>query len=208
MKKIIITLALVAAAATSAFAQASVGAGYLNSTSTTKVGDNTSKGGALNGFYAGADYSVALGPVAFTPGIYFSYLSGKKTSNLGSIASASGTTTEMYLSVPMNFSYGIDLGSSLRAFVYAGPTLNLGCSATYKAEASALGASGEKTIDLYGDNSNYGRFDLQLGGGIGVDIMKMIRISAGYNYGMLDRNSSDNISLHRSEMHVGAAFLF
>src|SRR5574344_2112714 len=74
MKKIILTLALVAVAATSAMAQFSVGAGYLNTLATYTTSNSTSKT-TFNGFYAGIDASYDLGSgVAVVPGVYYGYL--------------------------------------------------------------------------------------------------------------------------------------
>lgn len=204
MKKIIITIAFAVLATASAFAQSlSAGAGYTSYKFSTKLGDNDAKkGDAINGFYAGADATVLnLGPVAVTPGIYFAYASATTTASaLG--FSQSGTTKEMYLDIPVNFSYGIDLGPA-RVFAYAGPTISLGCSSTYEFD----GVIKTDPTDLYGDDSKYGRFDIMLGGGLGVDIA-CIRISAGYNFGMLDRNSSDSIKYTRSGLHAGISYLF
>ena len=64
MKKVLMTLALVAVAATSAFAQLSVGAGYLSNTqklSVTSGSTTTTNATTSNGFYAGADYTLDLG---------------------------------------------------------------------------------------------------------------------------------------------------
>ena len=209
MKKTIITIAAIALAAFSAAAQSlSVGAGYQSYKFSTKTGDNDAVvSDPSKGFYAGADATLFnLGPVAVTPGIYFSYNTAETTASVGSLASGSSTLKEMYLGIPVNFSYGIDLGAA-KIFAYAGPTFSLGCSSTTEVAASALGVGvSSDPIDNY-DGDSYGKFDVLVGGGLGVDI-KCIRISAGYNYGLLDRNSSDNVKLNRSGFHAGIAYLF
>ena len=72
MKKVILTLAIVAAAATSAFAQdLSIGAGYLNSTTTT-VGSGSSAFG-MNGFYGGVGAQTDLNDLlGISTGLYYS----------------------------------------------------------------------------------------------------------------------------------------
>jgi hypothetical protein len=72
MKKIltsILTISMVLAG-TTAFAQASIGLGFLNSTDIMK--DNI-KDVNLNGFYVGADYNFALGTsgIGVAPGINY-----------------------------------------------------------------------------------------------------------------------------------------
>lgn len=209
MKKIILTLALAAMAATSAFAQLSVGAGYVNSTLTNKVSDNKSTDTALNGAYVNANFTLPIaGGLKLVPGVVFSYIGGESSSNLGSIIKGTVTRSEMNLSIPVNVTYGVDLGKSLSAFVFAGPTVDLGCLASLKGEVESILGSGSKDADLYGENSNYGRFDVLVGGGAGVDIAKIIRLTVGYNYGVLDRNSADNATAHRGFLHAGVSYLF
>ena len=69
-----------------AYAQLSVGAGWLNSTETTTVkAGNTSSSAAsnLNGFYAGAQYNINIvSRLGVAPGVYFSGLFGKRTDDL------------------------------------------------------------------------------------------------------------------------------
>ena len=62
-------------------------------------------------------------------------------------------------------------------------------------------------FDPYKD-SNYSRFDVMLGGGIGVEVMNKIRLTVGYDMGMLDRNSNDNVTLKRNRLTAGAALVF
>lgn len=208
MKKIII-IAVAALAAVSVNAQnLSIGAGYLNSSLASKIGDNTTTS-AYQGFYAGAGASVfTKGAFAITPGVYFEYLTNNNAADFYGIVGGETTATEMYLNVPIDFSYGIDLGGA-KISIFAGPTISLGMLSNYTSTVSVLGKESDPVkTDNYGENSNYGRFDVMIGGGLAVDLAKCIRISAGYNYGLLDRNSTDNIKLNRSELHAGVAYLF
>ena len=70
---------------TNAFAQLSVGGGYINSTetSTYTVGNtSTSSKADLNGFYVGGQYNIKLVKgLGVAPGLYFSGLFGKRTDN-------------------------------------------------------------------------------------------------------------------------------
>lgn len=200
MKKIILSIALVAVAASSAMAQISVGAGYLSATTTTKIAD-ASTSGVSGGFYAGADaaYNLGLG-FAIAPGLYYGYLS----SNEDLYGVANSSTKSHYLSIPVNVQYSLPLLDELDVFAYAGPKFNIGLAS--KTTASVLDVSTE--IDNYGENSNLQRFDLALGVGLGVDIFDIVRVKFGYNWGLLDLNKSENITTNNSYWHVGAAFLF
>lgn len=200
MKKIILTLALVAVAATSAMAQFSVGAGYLNTLATYTTSNSTSKT-TFNGFYAGIDASYDLGSgVAVVPGVYYGYL----TSSDNFLGIASGKTTDHYIAVPVNFKYGYELTSGLTAFAYAGPQFNF-CVAS-NTETTVLGST--STTDNFGKNSSLNRFDIAASAGLGVEIANMVRIQGGYTYGFLNQYNSSDITLKNSGWHIGAAFMF
>lgn len=206
MKKILSLAAALVLLTTTAMAQASFGVGFMNPTH-----PNTSD--ALNGVYAGLDYNITLsGNFGLAPGIYYSY-SGKSTTNNVSAfgISASGKTSynEQYVSVPLNFNYGLDLAKDMTIRFYAGPTFSYGISSTYQADGSIAGfSSSTGAISLYGDNSNYNNIDILVGGGIAFDYAQSFRISLGYNYGVKDRNASENISYKRNYIHMGFAYLF
>ncbi len=185
--------------ATTANAQ-SFGAGYVQST--------TNGGNAVNGFYAGFGYSAEIMPgLNLNPGLYYEMLTSSTGANLGSWASYSGKTTEHYVNVPLHLSYGIQFAPTFKFFVYGGPTANVGLASSTKVTGSVLGLGGEGTVDNYKD-SNYSRFDIMLGGGAGIELMKKFRITVGYDWGMLDRNTSDNATLKRNRLTAGAAFIF
>ena len=186
----------------------SVGAGYLNSTLTNKVGNNSTSS-AYQGFYAGANAAVVNdGAFAITPGLFLEYLTNNNAADFYGLVGAETTATEMYLNVPVDFSYGIALGSA-KLSIFAGPTFSFGLLSNYKSNASVLGGkTNDVNTDNYGDKSSYGRFDILVGGGLALDFANCFRISAGYNYGLLDRNSTDAIKCNRSEIHAGVAYLF
>ena len=195
---------------TSAFAQMSVGAGYLNSTMKTTVGSNVSTMPS-NGFYAGADYLISEGAgFGISVGAYYSYLtatSSASTSIFGIDIGASSKVQEMYIDVPVNINYSVDLTPSARGFIYAGPAFSCGLSSTTEVSGSIGGIGGSANKhDNYSDE-DYNRFDIMLGGGVGVDFSRL-RFTVGYNVGMLNRVSSDNYTQKRNVLHAGLAFLF
>lgn len=203
MKKTILTLMLAAVTAVSSFAQASIGAGYLESY--RKSGSTSS---SQSGFYFGVDTNIGnCGDLEVKPGVYIEYVTSSEAADFFGFAGASGKSTEMYLDIPVNFNYGVDLGGAKLSF-YAGPTFSLGCLSTIESSASVLGVStGTRTVNQYANNSEYSRFDLMVGGGVSLDISE-IRLSAGYNYGLVDRYGSSSFDLHRSNLHFGVAYLF
>lgn len=209
MKKIFTILAasVMMLIASNAYAQFSIGAGYLGSSAKTKAGSRTNTIPS-NGFYAGLEYLISEGDgFGVSVGAYYEYITNSKGASFG-IASAKGKATEMYLDIPVRFNLSADITGSLRGFVFAGPSFSLGLSSQSEASASIGGISLDTgKVDMYAD-SEYNRFDILLGGGVGVDYNDAVRFKVGYDFGMLNRDKSETTVLHRNLLYVGAAFLF
>ncbi len=211
MKKIvtILSAALLLLAGTNAFAQMSVGAGYVNSTNSLKFSKNgDASTTAINGFYAGVGYTIPISSlINFTPGVYYEFLANKNVS--GDEITVSGALTEHYLNVPLTFSVGGSVAPGIRLFAFAGPTATFGLASTTDSNLNLGGviSVGGKTNNY--DNSDYGRFDVMVGGGAGIEFSK-VRLTVGYDYGLLNRytGNSDGISRHTSRLHVGLGFAF
>ena len=199
MKKIVTILsALVLLAGTNAFAQMSVGAGYLSSTEVVKSGSSSSERAPMNGFYVGFGYTTPItANISFTPGVYF----GMATkNNSGSIY---GLLVEKrqdsFINVPLHFSFNAPLGSGLAFFAYAGPSVSFA--------VSSQAINGSTKTELLSDDYNK-RLDVMIGGGLGLKFNDMLRFQVGYDMGMLNRANSDNYSVTRNQLTAGVAFLF
>ncbi len=202
MKKIVTLLsaALVLLASAPAFAQASIGAGFLSSTDVVKTGSSSTDRTPLNGFYLGVGYTVPIaGGLNFTPGIYYG-MTAKSNANSIFGLKIEGKQQDHYVNVPLHFSFGTEVGGGLRLFAYAGPSLSL-------AVASKI-TSGSTSYDRLKGNDSLQRFDVMLGGGVGLEFNDMIRFQVGYDAGMVNRYKSDNFSVHRNQLTAGVAFLF
>lgn len=200
MKKIFAILAasVMMLVGVDAYAQMSVGAGYLNSVSRNKT---TGRNTPSNGFYAGAEYNITEGTgFGVSVGAYYSYLQA----NNDYFGVVSTKIKDMYIDMPVNFNYSIPMTEALSAYVYAGPTFSVGLSS--KTQAGALGYTADGK-DQY-QNGNLNRFDILVGGGAGIDYNNTIRFSVGYNIGCLNRSSYEETTLNRNVLHVGVAFLF
>jgi|GEM_PF-850611 len=208
MKKIIMTAASLLIAAM-AFAQIQVGAGYLQQSNESKSGDNTSNS-KLNGAYVGASYNVAL-PVAglsVAPGIYYSFLTGSSTSSasiLGLSQTATGTTTEQYINVPVLFNYGAEVGPG-KVYCYLGPTVSYAIAGQYKLEGSGV-VTGTSTTELFGDDSNYNPLDVKASIGVGFKY-NGLALNVGFDWGLLDRDATDDTTLKTNLIHVGVGYSF
>ena len=214
MKKIVTLLsaALMLLAGTSAFAQMSVGAGYVNSVDYVKLGkDQSAKSNGGSGFYAGVSYTAPLAAgFSFTPGVYYEFLTAETVAGDSAFA-VGGRETEHYINVPLTFGYGFDLSRDLRFIAFAGPTVNVGLASSTKVSASSslIGVKLDGGVYNNYDNEDYGRFDIMLGGGIGLEFRDDFRLTVGYDFGMLNRyTGSADISQHRNRLTAGIAFLF
>ena len=181
-----------------AMGQASIGAGFLSSAETVKAGSSSNERAALNGFYVGMVYTLPIASnINFTPGVYFGMAS---KSNAGSIY---GLLVEKrqdsFINIPMHFSFNAELGSGLAFFAYAGPSASIA--------VSSKAINGKSTTELLSDDYNK-RFDVMLGGGIGLKFNDMIRFQVGYDFGMLNRASTDRYTVKRNQLTAGVAFLF
>lgn len=202
MKKFvtILSAALLLLAGTNAFAQMSVGAGYLSSTETVKSGSSSTDRTPLNGFYAGVSYTVPIASgISFTPGIYYGLAAKSNATSIFGLQ-IEGKQQDSFINVPLHFSFGAELGSGLRCFVYGGP------SASFAVASKVI--SGSTTYDRLKDNDSLQRFDLMLGGGVGLEINDIVRFQVGYDFGMLNRTDSENFLVRRNQLTAGVAFLF
>ena len=190
---------------TSAFAQASLGAGYVYGKTNIDV-SILEVDASLNGFYLGGSYNIPVGTsgLGIAPGLYFSYL----TKDNADLAVAEGDLTETYFTAPIDLNLGVPVGDGLRFIVFGGPTLSYGLSSKV---AVPVSGDSKHTYDIYdGELSNwtkYKNFDVMVGGGVGLDFENMVRFTVGYDYGLLNRGGS-TVNVHRQQLHAGVAFLF
>lgn len=217
MKKIIITLSVLAATAGMAIAQPSIDAGYLFSMNKEMIGSNVIDA-AAQGFFAGASYTcnIANG-LDVNTGLYYNYLTSSDSDSANIIGDISGSydlrLNEHYISLPVNLRFGTFIGNGIKVFAFAGPSLSYCVSSTTKYNASInlpiIGNIGkEDTINNFELDEDYKPFDVLVGGGLGTEIQGIIRIQAGYRYGLLDRDGGENSSLHRSEIFAGVSYIF
>ncbi len=207
MKKIITTVlaASLMLLGTNAFAQLSVGFGFTNAATSFKVsafGISASDKANLNGFFAGGSYNVKIGEsgLGVAPGIYFSYLTKNDVDVFGLTTC---DFNETYIGVPVDVNFTLPIGDGINGIIYAGPTFSYGISSKVK--------DGDVEYDIYDGElstyTDYKRFDVQLGGGIGIEFYDMIRFTVGYDFGMMDRGPS-NVEIKRNKLNVGVAYVF
>ena len=232
MKKIfaIVLGAALMLSGTNAFAQLSVGAGWLNSTETVKSGDNDPSKTNLNGFYVGGQYNLPIvAGLGVAPGLYVSGIFAK-VNNSDSAYGVSGSTNassrEFDLNVPVNVNYAFEIGGDFKVFVYAGPVFQLGIvsKASYEASLSAGGlgvSTGKYTTDNYSgktynakneevgqhDGGYQNPFNIYLGGGAGIQ-SGAFQVIIGYDHSLLNFSKNSNETASRSQIKLGVGYAF
>ena len=200
MKKLLI-MAVALLTAGVASAQITYSIGYVRPTSKVsyeeKLLGQTFSGSYnynLNGFTISVDDNINLaGGFNVAPGLgmYLAFGSYQKTD-----------LTKFGLYVPVDFNYGFALGSDVKLFIYAGPTLDLGLVYNGKPE------KGDKESMYKEDKGNLSRFDLLLGGGAWVTFKDQYRLKVGYKAGLLNTCKTDNITMKNNVLSVSVGYVF
>ena len=198
---------------TFAHAQVSVGAGYVNAVYTNGVYfNNVASDRVYNGFYAGIGYSFPLvAGVSLTPGVYFESISSSLVTDLSAFTTYSDCS-QRFLNIPLNFSYDINISPGFCILVYAGPTASLGLSSVDKSYThfEFEDYDSEEIVTRSFDNGDLKRFDVKVGGGLGIKVMNHVCITVGYNWGLLDpRNYKlEKEPFKRNQLVAGVSYLF
>lgn len=211
MKKIFILTALLMTGTLAQAQDLSLGAGYLYSTLTSQTGNTKESNEVTSGAYLGGSFNIPIvGELGLAPGLYYSILTGQGTgSYLDGLVQGRVKFAEHAINLPVYLNYGMELGHA-DLFIFAGPTFQYGISSKYKFEGSIplVGFGAREEIDSYKDLS-MGRFNIYMGGGLGVDLNELIRVTVGFDYGLLDLDKSDeNCKQYRYNFKVGVAYLF
>ena len=195
-------------AGTSLFAQnlvAEVGFG-LSTTNFNALGYKANAD--LYGGTLGLSYEIPLvpGTVGFAPGIQFGYFTKGDVDIYGY---DNICLTETYLAVPLYLNLHFPVSDDMKFLVFAGPTLDLGLTSRIKEKSTSM------EYDIYSgklsDYTNYTRYDVLVGGGVGIDVMDAVRFSVRYDYGVVNRNGGGTnglLKIHRSQLKLGVGFIF
>jgi len=211
MKKILTTILAVsmAFAGTTLSAQnlvAELGVGMSNTNFNYSLGHVNAD---LYGGTLGLSYEMPITgtSIGFAPGLRFGYFT-KSGVNIYDYTDVS--FTETYLSVPLDFNIHLPMSEDMGLVIFAGPTIDLGLTSRVKESSTSL------EYDIYSGElsgyTKYSRFDVMIGGGIGLDVMDAVRFSLRYDYGLLNRNggnlTSGILRIHRSQLKLGVGFIF
>lgn len=204
-----IGLVALAAMFSVAFATAQVGiqAGYSASVnSKNEIG--------LNGFHVGPVYNLSVqGPISLQYGLLYNYMVKESTGTFVGITGTSKTTAHR-LDLPVRVAAAFPFGNGISAFVFGGPNFNFGISqvTTGSADFWGLGtayAEGENIykLEMSDGKKRFSPFDLQLGAGAGIQF-NQLSLRFSYDWGMLDRDNSENVVWKNNDIKIGVAYNF
>ena len=208
MKKIyIFVLAAAMLLAVDAKAQLGIGVGYNYLNTTERLADE-SDDESLDGFYVEATYDLNFlnaewGTLGLQPALRYTF-GGEVESERILGVNVKASFTEHYLDIPVNVKYGYDvLPSKLKIYAFAGPVFSLGLSSVM----SISGDNSKVKTNLY-EESDYGRFDLKLGLGAGVTVAEKFNVKLGYNIGLLNRYTGEQVrNDYKYRRHTGVFYL-
>ena len=208
MKKIYFIIAAAALFfAVDANAQIGVGLGYNLLTTTTTMADE-SEDDSLNGFYLEATYDFNFlnknwGSLGLQPGLRYTFAGESDSDEVAGIKTKA-SFAEHYLDFPVNVKYAYDvIAAKMKVYAFAGPVFSLGLASNLKAGA---GDTSVKTNNY--KDTEYGRFDIKFGLGAGVTLAEKLNVKLGYNIGMLNRYTGEQISKdHKYKTHTGVFYL-
>ena len=110
--------------------------------------------------------------------------------------------SEMYLDIPVRAKFYIPFSDDFQLFFFAGPSPSVCISSNI-----VSGADKNKT-GRFGDNSNYSRFDVLAGGGVGCEIVERLKFTLGYDHGLLNRDKGNITDLHVAAAKFTISYMF
>ena len=198
MKKAFLVLALVATMFAAGQAQAQIiYAGY---TPETFSSDNSSKNyqGFCVGFNTDFDLTKKLGVAV---GAQFRMNMRSATQTLWGFT-GKVKETQILVDVPILFNYKFAVNRDLAIIPFVGPMPSLALSGTTKGADPIFG---ENSSNWYGDNGYMRRFNLY--GVLGASFsISDFNVFAGYRFGFLDLDKSDNVKTTTNGFFVGVGF--
>ena len=198
MKKVLAIVALVAAmfVAGNVQAQSTIYAGYAPE---SFVSGSTSTN--YQGFFAGFTQNFGLSKgIGVAAGAQFRMNTKSESTTVLGVTTTT-KNNQFLVDVPILFNYGIGVNRDITITPFVGPMVSLALAGNTKVSVG----SSTSTSDWYGDNSRMNRFNLYAVFGADVKF-NQFNLFGGYRLGLLDLNSSDNVTLKTNGLFVGLGF--
>ena len=222
--KLIAIAVAIFAASIEASAQFGVNISYMNSNGRPAQWSDKNQ---TNGFTVGIDNELKLigNFLSIQPGLYYQHLlASEDIVDLGSQLYAKNTYSDYFLAIPLHVKLGFNIlpNKMLRLYVFAGPTFEIGLKSADKLSIAEIGeisynyytgklsSSSDEITDivassgLFPDQKVYGRFDVMVGGGVGIQVIRFLDIKVGYDYGLVNRYRKEvDKTVNRGQFYVG-----
>ncbi len=223
--KLIAVAVAIFAASIEASAQFGVNISYMNSNARPVQWSDAKN--QTNGFTVGIDNELKLigNFLSIQPGLYYQHLlASEDIVDLGSKLYAKNTYSDYFLAIPLHVKLGFNIlpNKMLRLYVFAGPTFEIGLKSADKLSIAEIGeisynyytgkfsSSSDEITDivassgLFPDQKVYGRFDVMVGGGVGIQVIRFLDIKVGYDYGFVNRYRKEmDKTVNRGQFYVG-----
>ena len=207
--------------------------GYLHSgyRSRNWTNEEVVKDKGLNGLYVevSKDFAIVRKALYFQTGLTYTYQNSNNRFSEAGIKLVSDRN-EHYLDIPLRLKFKLNVTPNLRAFIYAGPTMDFGLSATMQYRSVAEGSSelGKIKYNYFTGKtktstaiagfqaqtpaSPFRRFDVLMGGAIGVELYDIAEVKLGFDWGLINKNKNkavaDYLTTHRNLFHLGVGIRF
>jgi len=106
-----------------------------------------------------------------------------------------------YIEIPLNIAYSVSDQISLMA----GPYIGLLMSANIKSSGEFLGQTIDEEVDIKDDIAN---MDFGINIGASFSINESISVGAGYQLGLADIGSEDDLDATNTNIHIGISYSF
>ena len=223
--KLIAVAVAIFAASIEASAQFGVNISYMNSNARPVQWSDAKN--QTNGFTVGIDNELKLigNFLSIQPGLYYQHLlASEDIVDLGSQLYAKNTYSDYFLAIPLHVKLGFNIlpNKMLRLYVFAGPTFEIGLKSADKLSIAEIGeisynyytgklsSSSDEITDIvassgrFPDQKVYGRFDVMVGGGVGIQVIRFLDIKVGYDYGLVNRYRKEmDKTVNRGQFYVG-----
>jgi len=200
MKKFLV-IALTLCLGIQANAQLVGKAGFLHGTDKYRVYQGTTYNEMLNGFFAGAEYKIALpflDGLGVAPGANLNFLFGKEGSD---------KLADIALQIPVYATYSYEITNDFRVYGFGGPSFQLGL---VKSRSYSINGKTIREDNYANDNvTTFNRAMLLFGLGLGMEVAEMIQVSVGVDFGLTPffRNDYQRIS-RPAQLKIGVGYLF
>lgn len=198
MKKVLAIVAFVAAMfiAGNVQAQSTIYAGYAPE---SFVSGSTSTN--YQGFFAGFTQNFGLSKgIGVAAGAQFRMNTKSESTTILGVTTTT-KNSQFLVDVPILFNYGIGINRDITITPFVGPMVSLALAGNTKVSVG----SSTSTSDWYGDNSRLSRFNLYAVFGADVKF-NQFNLFGGYRLGLLDLNSSDNVTLKTNGLFIGIGY--